>query len=68
MTLVKERLNPRELEILKILSHGQTLTSIARELHISKNTVKTHLKNLYRKIDVHNRKEACVKASEAGLL
>lgn len=61
-------LTRRELEILRQLSTGRTLTVIASELHISQNTMKTHLKNLYRKMEVEGRKEAVEKASSLFLL
>lgn len=61
-------LTRRELEILRQLSTGRTLTVIAGELHISQNTMKTHLKNLYRKMGVDGRKEAVEKATSLLLL
>lgn len=61
-------LTRREQEILRQLSTGRTLTVIAGELHISQNTMKTHLKNLYRKMEVEGRKEAVEKASSLFLL
>ncbi len=61
-------LTKRELEILRQLSTGRTLTVISGELHISQNTMKTHLKNLYRKMDVEDRKEAVEKATSLFLL
>lgn len=61
-------LTRREQEILRQLSTGRTLTVIAEELHISQNTIKTHLKNLYRKMGVEGRKEAVEKASSLFLL
>jgi ATP/maltotriose-dependent transcriptional regulator MalT len=61
-------LTKRELEILRQLSTGRTLTVIAEELHISQNTMKTHLKNLYRKMEADGRKDAVEKASTLFLL
>lgn len=61
-------LTKRELEILRQLSTGRTLTVIAAELHISQNTMKTHLKNLYRKMEVEGRKSAVEKATTLFLL
>jgi ATP/maltotriose-dependent transcriptional regulator MalT len=61
-------LTKRELEILRQLSTGRTLTVIAGELHISQNTMKTHLKNLYRKMEAEGRKDAVEKASALFLL
>jgi len=64
----KNSLTPRELEVLAVLATGQTVTSIAQSLHISHNTMKTHLKNLYRKLEVGDRHEAVQKANSLGLL
>lgn len=68
MTEGHPTLTKRELEILRQLSTGRTLTIIAGELHISQNTMKTHLKNLYRKLSVEGRKEAVEKANSLFLL
>jgi ATP/maltotriose-dependent transcriptional regulator MalT len=68
MTEGHPSLTKRELEILRQLSTGRTLTVIAGELHISQNTMKTHLKNLYRKLSVEGRKEAVEKGNSLFLL
>jgi len=68
MTEGHPALTKRELEILRQLSTGRTLTVISGELHISQNTMKTHLKNLYRKLAVEGRKEAVEKANSLFLL
>ena len=52
------RLTRRELEVLSALAAGQTNKEIANELDLSPNTVKFHLKNLFQKLDVHNRSQA----------
>ncbi len=51
-------LTPRERELLGKLAGGLTNGEIARELGVSTNTVKFHLRNLYAKLDVRNRAEA----------
>ncbi len=61
-------LTKRELEILRQLSTGRTLTVIAGELHISQNTMKTHLKNLYKKLGADGRTDAVEKAKTLYLL
>ena len=61
-------LTKRELEILRQLSTGRTLTVIAGELHISQNTMKTHLKNLYKKLGAVGRLDAVEKANALFLL
>jgi ATP/maltotriose-dependent transcriptional regulator MalT len=61
-------LTKRELEILRQLSTGRTLTIIAAELHISQNTMKTHLKNLYKKMGAEDRHDAVEKAKASFLI
>lgn len=68
MTSEHPALTKRELEILRQLSTGRTLTVIAGELHISQNTMKTHLKNLYKKIGADGRHDAVEKAKATFLL
>lgn len=70
-TLMKaehKTLTKRELEILRQLSTGRTLTVIAAELHISQNTMKTHLKNLYKKLGADGRHDAVEKARASFIL
>lgn len=55
-----DALTPRELAVLEALAHGESTEAIATKMHVSINTVKTHLYNLYRKLEVHNRVEAVV--------
>ena len=54
-------LTEREKEVMKLLSKGLTYEKIARLLHISHETVKMHLKNIYRKLNVQNKIEALKK-------
>ena len=68
MTTAQQALTKRELEILRQLSTGRTLTVIAGELHISQNTMKTHLKNLYNKLSADGRNDAVEKAKALFLL
>lgn len=56
-------LTPREQELLQFLRTSMTSQEIADELHVSLNTVKTHLRSIYRKLGVSNRREA-VKAHQ----
>jgi DNA-binding CsgD family transcriptional regulator len=53
-----EQLTNREIEVLKYLSTDKSIEQIGRILHISKNTMKTHLRNIYRKLEVNDRKQA----------
>lgn len=59
----KPFLSSREVEIIGALSEGLTNDEIAERLHISLHTVKTHLQNVYRKINVTNRMQAILWAS-----
>jgi ATP/maltotriose-dependent transcriptional regulator MalT len=59
-----EQLTSREIEVLKYLVSENSVASIGQTLHISKNTMKTHLRNIYRKLDVNGRHEATKKAKE----
>ncbi len=66
-TLV-EPLSDRELDVLHLLAAGQTNQEIAQGLCVSVNTVKTHLKNIYGKLGVNNRREAIAQAKKLGLV
>ena len=61
-------LSERELEILRLLKTHLSSTDIADELTISVNTVRTHIKSIYSKLNVHNRKDAVQRAQELDLL
>ena len=50
-------LTRRELEILALVAEGKSNSTIARELWVTEQTVKFHLSNIYRKLDVANRTE-----------
>ncbi|MCX6442732.1 MAG: LuxR C-terminal-related transcriptional regulator [Actinobacteria bacterium] len=63
-----EKLTNRELEILKHLTTGNPISAIAKQLHISQNTMKTHLRNVYRKLDVDGRHTAVDKAKKLLLI
>ncbi|MEM8694794.1 MAG: LuxR C-terminal-related transcriptional regulator [Pseudomonadota bacterium] len=61
-------LTDREEEVLMGLSAGQTNKEIARELDVTENTIKFHLKGLYRKLDVSKRVNAVEKARELRII
>jgi LuxR family maltose regulon positive regulatory protein len=59
-----EPLTPRERNILALLGRHLRNKEIARELQVSPETVKTHLRHIYEKLGVHGRREALAKAAE----
>jgi DNA-binding NarL/FixJ family response regulator len=62
------RLTERELEVLKLVARGLNNRDIARELYISENTVKNHVRNILEKLQLHSRMEAVVYAVREKLL
>ena len=58
----------RELEVLHRIADGRTNAQIAADLYVSSETVKSHLKNLFRKLGVSSRLDAVAAATDAGLL
>jgi two-component system nitrate/nitrite response regulator NarL len=61
-------LSPRELEVLRLTAGGQSAPSIGRALHLSPETVKTHLKNVYEKLGVSDRAAAVAEGMRRGLV
>jgi DNA-binding CsgD family transcriptional regulator len=61
-------LSARELEVLQLAAEGFHNVEIGERLFISAKTVKTHLQNVYEKLQVNSRTEAAIKAKDAGLL
>jgi two-component system, NarL family, nitrate/nitrite response regulator NarL len=61
-------LSDRESEILKLVASGLTAPEIARRIHLSPATVKTHLQNLYSKLEVRERAAAVAVAMRRGLV
>ena len=61
-------LSARELEVLRLVAAGSTNGDIARKLWVTEQTVKFHLSNIYRKLEVGNRTEASHYAHVNGLL
>ena len=62
-----EPLSDRELDIAHHLFQDKTVNQIAADLYISVNTVKTHVRSIYRKLSANNRKEAIRRVHELGL-
>jgi two-component system, NarL family, response regulator DevR len=63
-----ERLSPREVEVLVCLAEGMTNAEVGRRLYVSRETVKTHVAHLLRKLGVEDRASAALKAARLGLI
>jgi PAS domain S-box-containing protein len=61
-------LTPRQTEILRLLEHGRSTRQIAEELHLQRDTVRNHVRNLLRALGVHSRLEAVAVARHEHLL
>ncbi|HVL33290.1 MAG TPA: response regulator transcription factor [Actinomycetota bacterium] len=62
------RLTDREMEVLKLVAKGRNNRDIAKELFISENTVKNHIRNILEKLHLHSRMQAVVYAVREKLL
>lgn len=62
------RLTEREIEVLRLIARGRTYSRVAIELGMSAHTVGTHVKNAYRKLDVHSAAAAVMQAVRLGLI
>ena len=63
-----EPLSEREIQVLRLLQTNLSSPEIADELFIAVSTVRTHIKNIYSKLGVHNRTQAVIRARELELL
>jgi DNA-binding NarL/FixJ family response regulator len=61
-------LSPRELELLQHLAKGHSYVTCADMMNISLSTVQTHIRNMYRKLEVSNQRQAISKAQSSGLI
>ena len=60
-------LSAREIEVVHRVSHGSTNRQIAESLDLTENTVKVHLRNIFRKLELRNRQELIAYAHREGL-
>jgi NarL family two-component system response regulator LiaR len=63
-----EPLTERETEVLRLIALGKANKQIARELFVAISTIKTHVNNLYRKLNVTSRTQAALYAARIGLV
>lgn len=61
-------LTPREGDVLRLLARGLTYEEIGSSLDVSLNTIRTHVRSIYGKLDVTTKTEAAVEAIKRGLL
>ena len=61
-------LTPHEVRLLKLLVEGHNYTTAAKELGVSFNTVKFHMRHIYEKLQVHSKSEAVAKALQSRIV
>ncbi len=61
-------LTPRQAEVLRLLEHGRSTEQIASELHLSKETVRNHVRGMFRALGVHSRLEAVAVGRQEHLI
>lgn len=61
-------LTAREVDVVRLIANGCTYGRVAQVLGISEHTVSTHIKNVYRKLDVHSGAAAVMRAIQLRLL
>ncbi len=67
-TPLRDELSEAELRVVRYLPSNLTASEIASELIVSANTVRTHMRHIYAKLDAHTRSEAVARARELGLV
>jgi LuxR family maltose regulon positive regulatory protein len=65
---LRDELSEAELRVVRYLPSNLTASEIASELVVSTNTVRTHMRHIYAKLDAHTRSEAVARARELGLV
>lgn len=64
----RQELTSRQVEILKLMSHGYSNKQMAKKLFLSETTVKAHLRSIFKKLDVANRTQAVLVGINHGLI
>ena len=63
-----EKLTDREEEILRFIAKGYTLQETAEQLGVTRNTVATYVKRIYKKLEISSRSEATIEAARRGII
>ena len=63
-----EPLTPREMDVLRLLAHGQSNKEISRTLHLVEETVKSHVRHILAKLGVQSRTQAVLAAIQLGIV
>jgi two-component system, NarL family, response regulator len=66
--LIRPKLTPREMDVLRLVCRGRTNKEMGSAMFISEETVKSHMKSLFQKLGVHDRAEAVAVAMQRGLI
>ncbi len=67
-TIIRPAMSQRELQVLTYLVEGRSNKEIAEKINLSLDTIKSHLKNIYQKLNVHNRSQAARAALKKKLV
>ena len=67
-SVMASQLTDRERDVLGLLAEGADSPTIARQLHISRHTVRTHVQSIFTKLNVHSRLEAAAFAARHGIV
>lgn len=65
---LQDTLTSRELDVLQLMATSATNRAIAQQLHVSEETIRTHVKNILRKLDQPNRTQAVLEGIRRGLI
>lgn len=67
-SVVPDLLSSREIEVLQLMARGAANKEVASSLSISESTVKTHIANIFQKLDVNGRTDAVTQALQRGII